>query len=97
MMSKTPTINPEKLGKPPKTTITLPLEKGAISGVAAVNPPPETPDGRPHPDWVRGRCPECGDDLISNMYFVYGRGYLLCWECWGSRGENAACSYRRVL
>jgi hypothetical protein len=25
-------------------------------------------EGRPDPQWVRGRCPECGDDLVSNLY-----------------------------
>lgn len=52
---------------------------------------------RPDPKWVRGNCPECGDDLVSNMYYVGGKGYLLCWECWSSLGENPTCSYRRVL
>jgi hypothetical protein len=53
--------------------------------------------GRPDPNWVRGRCPECGDDLVSNMYYIGGQGYLMCWECWGSLGENPQCHYRRVL
>jgi hypothetical protein len=52
---------------------------------------------RPDPQWVRGRCPECGDDLVSNLYYIGGKGYLLCWECWGSLGENPVCRYRKVL
>ncbi len=96
-MSKTPTLSRAKIASALKKGDILPLEKGAVTGVTAVNPVPETADGRPHPDWVRGRCPECGDDLVSSMYHVNGRGYLLCWECWGSRGENAACTYRRIL
>lgn len=61
-------------------------------------------DGRPDPQWVRGRCPECGDDLISNMYFSPGDGYIIRWECWSSRvhagmnaGESPQCAYQRVL
>lgn len=55
------------------------------------------PNGRPKPSAVRGRCPECGEDLVSNLYYIGGQGYLMVWECWGSLGENAECSYRRVL
>lgn len=58
---------------------------------------PQVRDGRPDPGWVRGRCPECGDDLISNLYYIGGKGYILCWECWGSLGENPQCRYRKVL
>ena len=54
-------------------------------------------NGRPDPQWVRGRCPECGDDLISNMYFSPGNGYIIRWECWSSRGESPQCGYKRVL
>lgn len=54
---------------------------------------------RPDPDWVRGRCPLCGDELVSNAYYVGGKGYLIVWECWASLGEPAerTCDYRRVL
>ena len=54
-------------------------------------------DDRPDPAWVRGRCPECGDDLVSNMYYIGGRGYLIRWECWNSLGEDPACRYYKVL
>ena len=53
--------------------------------------------GRPRPDWIRGKCPQCGDDLVSNCYYVGGRGYLVCWECWSSLGDQPACSYRKIL
>ncbi|MDX1931098.1 MAG: hypothetical protein SFU56_00690 [Capsulimonadales bacterium] len=96
-MSKTPNLHRVR----PAATLPKPqsllMEKGEIEGVTAIHPAPEIADGRPHPDWVRGRCPECGDDLVSSMYHVRGRGYLLCWECWGARGESGACTYRRVL
>ena len=58
---------------------------------------PRRREGRPDPEWVRGRCPECGDDLVSNLYYVGGRGYLLVWECWGSLGEDPQCRFRKVL
>lgn len=53
-------------------------------------------DGRPNPQWVRGRCPECGDDLVSNLYYVSGQ-YLIAWECWASLSENPTCQYRQIL
>ena len=52
---------------------------------------------RPSPDWIRGRCPQCGDDLVSNCYYVGGRGYLVCWECWSSINRHPTCGYRKVL
>jgi transcription elongation factor Elf1 len=52
---------------------------------------------RPNPDWIRGVCPRCGEELVSNCYYVKGRGYLVVWECWSSRTEDPACDYRRVL
>jgi len=52
---------------------------------------------RPRPEWVRGTCPQCGEVLVSNCYYVGGRGYLITRECWASLGENPACSYRKVL
>ena len=62
-----------------------------------VNKPRRTEDGRPNEEWIRGRCPECGDDLVSNFYYIGGKGYLLVWECWDSLNENPQCGYRRVL
>ena len=55
------------------------------------------PNGRPKPSAVRGRCPECGEELVSNLYYIGGQGYLMVWECWASLGENAQCTYRCVL
>jgi hypothetical protein len=52
---------------------------------------------RPDPSWVRGRCPVCGDELVSNLYYLGGKGYLLRWECWASLGDDPTCSYRKVL
>ncbi len=52
---------------------------------------------RPRPEWVRGICPQCGDELVANCYYVGGRGYLITRECWSSLGENPTCAYRKVL
>ena len=52
---------------------------------------------RPRPEWVRGVCPQCGDQLVANAYYVGGRGYLVLHECWASLGDNPACAYRKVL
>jgi hypothetical protein len=46
---------------------------------------------------VRGVCPRCGAELVSNCYYVSGRGYLVVWECWSSLTENPTCDYRRAL
>lgn len=51
----------------------------------------------PAPEWVRGRCPDCGDHLVSNCYYVGGRGYIICWECWSSLSDRPSCSYRKVI
>jgi hypothetical protein len=52
---------------------------------------------RPDPAWVRGRCPLCGDDVVSNLYYYGGKGYLVRWECWSSLAEPATCGYRKDL
>ncbi|MFN3649128.1 MAG: hypothetical protein ACK47B_06055 [Armatimonadota bacterium] len=52
---------------------------------------------RPEPEWVRGTCPRCGEELVSNAYYVSGNGYLVLWECWGSLGAEPTCDYRHVL
>jgi hypothetical protein len=67
------------------------------SGMERIGDAARTASGRPEPDWVRGRCPECGDDLVSNLYYIGGQGYLIVWECWASLRETGACEYRRVL
>lgn len=62
---------------------------------SAVTPPTST--RRPDPAWVRGRCPKCGDDVVSNMYWQGGKGYKLVWECWSSLGETPSCDYVRPV
>jgi len=52
---------------------------------------------RPRPEWVRGRCPECGDELVSNLYYVGGQGYILRWECWNSLRDDAQCGFYKVM
>ncbi len=52
---------------------------------------------RPKAEWVRGECPQCGEPLVSNCYYVGGKGYLCTWECWASLGSEPTCQYRRIL
>ncbi len=77
---------------------------GAIDTIldtnAAVESVRQAYDGktdRPRPDWVRGVCPQCGSELVSNCYYVGGRGSLCLYECWQSLSENPSCSYRKVI
>jgi hypothetical protein len=67
------------------------------SDVDAVRQAFDSDSNRPRPEWIRGKCPTCGDDLVSNCYYVGGRGYLIAWECWASLGDNPKCNYRKVL
>jgi DNA-directed RNA polymerase subunit M/transcription elongation factor TFIIS len=46
---------------------------------------------------IRGKCPECGDHLVSNLYYIAGEGYLIKWECWGGTSRGTNCKYSRVL
>jgi hypothetical protein len=52
---------------------------------------------RPDPAWIRGKCPTCGDDVVSNMYYYGGKGYRVVWECWASLAETPTCDYRRSV
>ena len=52
---------------------------------------------RPRPEWVRGTCPQCGDELVSNCYHVGGQGYLVIWDCWSAISSNPTCTYRTVI
>jgi hypothetical protein len=56
---------------------------------------------RPDPDWVRGTCTVCGEQVVSNAYYSTlpdgSRGYIIVWECWNSLAEPPVCDYRRVL
>jgi hypothetical protein len=47
------------------------------------------------PKWIRGVCPQCGGGLLSNLYYIEGRGYLMVMECAESLSERPACNYRR--
>ncbi len=68
-----------------------------LSPLPGGNPARHASGERPDPQSVRGRCPECGDDLVSNLYYIPGEGYLIRWECWASLSEDARCQYRKVL
>ncbi len=67
------------------------------AAVEAVRQAYDGPASHPRPEWVRGECPQCGAAVVSNCYYVGGRGYLVVWECWASLGEKPACAYRKVL
>ncbi|BDI31346.1 hypothetical protein CCAX7_33970 [Capsulimonas corticalis] len=71
------------------------LETNAV--VESVRQAFDGESSRPQSEWVRGKCPKCGDDLVSNCYYVGGRGYLICWECWSSLGGEPQCNYRKIL
>ena len=49
------------------------------------------------PEWARGRCPECGDLLVSNCYYTAARGYIIVRECYSSLSNHPTCDYRRVV
>jgi len=57
-------------------------------------PTPTLP--RPDPEWVRGRCPLCGEEVVSNYHYIGGKGHVVIWECWASI-QGKGCDYRRVL
>lgn len=46
---------------------------------------------------TRGICPCCGNDVVTNTYYVSNRGYLIFWECLSSIADVPTCDYRRVL
>lgn len=52
---------------------------------------------RPDVSWVVGSCPCCGESMVSNCYYIGGKGYKIVHECWASLGEKPTCSYRRPL
>ena len=53
--------------------------------------------GQPNPEWVRGVCPQCGEPVVSNCYYVGGKGYICTWECWASLHDPPTCGYRKVI
>ena len=80
-------------------TITTPYAQNVTVEELRRDPAPKEADSvtLPDPSWVRGRCPLCGAPVVSNLYYVGGKGYILRWECWLSIGEYVSCSYRKVL
>lgn len=55
------------------------------------------PEPKPDDIFSRGACPKCGHVLISNLYWVEGKGYLFLWECWNALQPVTTCDYRRTL
>lgn len=71
------------------------LETNAV--VESVRQAYDGTSDRPRPEWVRGVCPSCGEELVSNCYYVGGKGYVVIWDCWASLNRNPTCNYRKVL
>jgi hypothetical protein len=71
------------------------IETGAA--VESVRQAFDAETDRPRPEWVRGTCPVCGEPVVSNCYYVGGRGFLVVWECWASLCPAPTCDYRKVL
>jgi hypothetical protein len=59
--------------------------------------PPKVPS--PDPALIRGRCPSCGRDVVSELIYTQGRGYFIQWRCVGydPAAEEPLCRWRRVL
>jgi hypothetical protein len=79
---------------------TIEAARVLLPGTPGTGPDGPVPIGEreaPDPEWVRGTCPACGALLVSNSYYVGGRGYYLVWECWERLGESPTCDYRRVI
>lgn len=51
----------------------------------------------PPPGLIRGRCPHCGDHLVSHIYWAESRGYICKWKCWESIAINPKCDYVYVV
>lgn len=58
---------------------------------------PQTTMGQPNPEWIRGTCPLCANYLVSHLYYVAQKGYLVIWECWGTHAAPPTCDYKKVL
>lgn len=80
-------------------TVELPLREAEIveERTLAMGVLPVAEDEIPDEKFVRGRCPECGDYLVSNLYHAGRNGYVLRWECWESLRRSPLCHYFHVL
>lgn len=57
---------------------------------------PEREDERPPDSIKRGSCPDCGGDLVANLYCHEQRGYLLRYECWEGILPGGVCDFYTV-
>lgn len=57
---------------------------------------PEHEEDCPPEEIVRGRCPECGGQLVANLYYHLLRGYLLRYECWEGLMLQGRCEFYTV-
>jgi hypothetical protein len=50
---------------------------------------------RPDPDIVRGHCPACDEEIISEARWdARGHRYVVWWACWGKL-NGTGCGYER--
>lgn len=54
----------------------------------------EKVERQPDAEWIRAFCPRCGLPVVSNAYYIGGRGYIVRWECWGSLAMAPSCDFR---
>jgi len=54
---------------------------------------PEREDEAIPEECIVGRCPECGDSLLSNLYWHPEKGYLLRYECVSALLPNGRCHF----
>lgn len=57
---------------------------------------PEREDERPPESIKRGICPDCGGELVANLYSHDTRGYLLRYECWEGILPGGTCVFYAV-
>ena len=57
---------------------------------------PEREDERPPESIRRGHCPDCGGELVANLYCHEQRGYLLRYECWEGLLPGGVCAFYAV-
>lgn len=57
---------------------------------------PADENDRPTPEIERGTCPDCGGQLVANLYWHARRGYLLRYECWEGLLPNGVCRFYAV-
>ena len=71
-------------------------QRGRAESRVCLNPSARQ-EQRPDADMIRAACPVCGSDIVSQVFYVQGRGYVIFWICWEFLQEVPSCDYRRAL